>query len=92
MRLGRFHQYALERKRYEIDYSQWLQSGEIIVDFALPSPAGLTIDSVSLAQADTMLIFFASGGVAGSSYALNVTIATSLDQTKRDAITIGVLA
>lgn len=90
MRLGRFNQYALERKRYEIDYSQWLKSGEAISTQSIPAPSGLAIDNVS--QAAGVVVFYVSGGVAGSSYQATLTITTSLGQTKTDVITIGIAA
>lgn len=86
MKLGRFHQYPFERKRYEIDYTQWLKPGEVITNQVVTPPAGLTVDGVSTIAG--ILYLFASGGVAGASYSVQIAIATNFGQTKVDTIIV----
>lgn len=94
MKLARFTKAPGERKRYTIDYSDWLDTGETIstVTF-LPSPiqtGGLEVDAYSIATPATSVVFFANFGIDGTTYTLNVTITTSGGQTKEDQILFSV--
>ena len=90
MKLAKFRQAPDEVKRYAIDYSQWLQSGETItgvtfsVDNTTTPVFGTQTSSIS--NNGTGVVFFAAGGVDGQLYNLTVKITTSLGQTKDDAI------
>lgn len=88
MKLGRFHQYALERKRYEVDYTQWLKPGETITSYTAIG-SGVTVDGV--AQASGIAVFYASASAAVAGL-VTITIVTSLGQTKIDVIGIAVTA
>lgn len=90
MKLARFTKQPAERKRYSIDYSDWLDTGETIstVTF-VPSPiatGGLEIDAYSIASPATSVVFFANYGVSGTTYTVTVTITTSGGQIKEDEI------
>lgn len=95
-RLGKFLQTPTERKRYMIDYSQWLDSGEIVAsvvyspDTVTTPPllvSGNVIDPGSLG-----LTFYVSGGADGSTYKLLVTITTDRGQVKEDFVNFTVAA
>lgn len=94
MKLARFTKAPGERKRYTIDYSDWLDTSETIstVTF-LPSPiqtGGLEVDAYTIATPATSVVFFANLGIDGTTYTLNVTITTSGGQTKEDQILFSV--
>lgn len=94
MKLARFTKQPSERKRYSIDYSDWLDTGETIsaVTF-LPSPVatgGLEIDASSITPSGTSVVFFANYGVSGTTYTVTVTVTTSGGQIKEDEILFSV--
>jgi hypothetical protein len=94
MKLARFTKGPTERKRYSIDYSDWLDTGETIsaVVFA-PSPlvaGGLEVDAFTISTPATSVVFFANAGINGTTYTLDVTITTSGGQIKEDQILFSV--
>ena len=94
MKLARFTKQPSERKRYTIDYSDWLDTGETISTVAfVPSPVatgGLEIDAFSIATPATAVVFFANYGVSGTTYTVTVTITTSGGQIKEDEVLFSV--
>ena len=87
MRLGRFTKTPVERKRYAIDYSQWLDTGETVSSFVFTTtPSDLVVNAGSLDTTSTILTYFVSGGTDGQQYALDVRITTSGGQIKEDTI------
>jgi hypothetical protein len=88
MSLGKFVKSPVERKRYEIDYSEWLDTGETVSTIVFtPTPAGqLIIDAYSISSSGTSVVFFVNYGNAGISYTVDVLINTSGGQTKEDTI------
>lgn len=94
MKLARFTKGPTERKRYSIDYSDWLDTGETIsaVTFT-PSPlatGGLEVDAYTISTPATSVVFFANAGIDGTTYTLDVTITTSGGQIKEDQILFSV--
>lgn len=94
MKLARFIKQPSERKRYTIDYSDWLETSETIssVTFA-PSPiaaGGLEVDAYSIAAPATSVVFFVNYGVSGTTYTVTVTITTSGGQIKEDEVLFSV--
>ncbi len=94
MKLARFTKQPAERKRYSIDYSDWLDTGETIstVSFVTtPASAGaLVVDANSITAAGKSVVFFANDGVSGTTYTVTVTITTSGGQIKEDEILFAV--
>lgn len=87
MRLGKFIKAPAERKRYAIDYSQWLETGETISSYTLTaSPSGLLVDGALVDVTGTILVFFVSYGTAAQQYNLDVQINTSGGQIKEDTV------
>lgn len=90
MKLANFVKTPSERKRYTIDYSDWLDTGETIsaVTFAVtPSTTNtLQIDAYQIANPATSVVFFANFGDAGKQYTVDVKVTTSGGQTKEDTI------
>lgn len=96
MSLGRFSKTPAERKRYSIDYSNWLDTDETVASYVFgitpsTSPA-FVVDATSLGSSDTVLIFFVSGGVAAEQYTIDVRATTSGGQIKEDIILYSVRA
>lgn len=90
MKLARFTKAPTERKRYSIDYSDWLDTGETITAVTFtPSPlvtGGLEVDAYTISTPATSVVFFANAGISGTTYTLDVTITTSGGQIKEDQI------
>lgn len=93
-RLAKYIQSPEETKRYSIEYSDWLDTGENLADISFEitpttSPA-LSVLSSNIVLGDTggltQLRFFVTGGVAKNSYKIIVNVATSGGQEKQDTV------
>lgn len=87
--LGKFAQTTDERKRYVIDWSEWLREGETITDLVFEiTPVGnapVVVDSTIQVPVTTAVIFL-SGGDNGGNYKIIVKATTSESQVKEDEI------
>lgn len=101
MALGKYTKTPDERKRYTIDYTDWLDEGEAVStvtyevtlangDAATGSP--VVIDEDSVDGDATGAIFFASEGEDGEQYKVVATMTTSGGQVREDAILFNVKA
>lgn len=90
MLLGTKFKAPLDVKRYVIDYTDWLDTGETLVSVVFTPDSGITItgDAVSGASA----VFFVNGGVAGTTYNLDVQVTTTVGQVKDDHVVFEVVA
>lgn len=91
MKLGTFGKTPAERKRYSLDYTDWLDTGETISTrtFTVTPSTGaspLQIDASSIDASGKQLVFFANFGDNGTTYVVDVLITTSGGQTKEDQI------
>lgn len=91
MKLGTFTKTPAERKRYSIDYTDWLDTGETISTrtFTVTPTTGanpLQIDASSIDPDGKQLVFFANFGDDGTTYVVDVLITTSGGQTKEDQV------
>lgn len=90
MKLGRFFQTPTENKTYVIDYSQWLGTGETILSVSFgveqATTPPLVISDQALSASLQAVSFFASGGVDGTTYEVEVTVETSTGQIKNDQV------
>ena len=91
MRIGRYLKTPAEVKRYSIEYGDWLDTGEYVSSALMTispttSPA-LAILSQSIPVNGTSLSFFISGGLADTTYTVDVKMTTSAGQVKEDTIT-----
>ena len=91
MKLGTFQKTPVERKRYTLDYTDWLDTGETVTSFfftVTPSTGAtpLIIDASSITGSGLMVTFFANYGANGVTYVVDVLISTSGGQTKEDQI------
>lgn len=88
MRLGNFTKTPAERKRYAIDYSEWLDTGETISTFTLsiaPS-GGMYVSGSELDASNKVLVYFVAGGDLNAQYTLAVQVLTSGGQIKEDVV------
>jgi hypothetical protein len=96
MSLGRYSKTPAERKRYAIDYSEWLDTGETVSSYIFatsPTTASpLVVDATSLATGNEVLVFFVSGGIDGQQYTVDVKATTSGGQVKEDTVLFNVRA
>ena len=90
MRLGSFVKTPIERKRYAIDYSEWLDTGETLstVVYTIPvvTTPPLVVDASSIGSGNTVAVFFINGGLNGRQYTVEVVATTSGGQIKEDTI------
>lgn len=91
MKLGTFTKTPLERKRYALDYTDWLDTGETVITSAFtvtPSTGAtpLIIDASSIDPGGKQVVFFANYGDNGVTYVVDVLITTSGGQTKEDQV------
>lgn len=90
---GQFTQDVPENRRYILDYTLQLSSGETVTSltYSLSSPTGgnplaLTISNVTLNSAGTMGFFYATGGIANQQYEVAFLATTSIGQIFEDVI------
>ena len=90
MRLGSFVKTPIERKRYAIDYSEWLDTSETLATIVYTIPATTTpplvVDATSIDSGNTIAVFFINGGLNGRQYTVEVVATTSGGQIKEDTI------
>lgn len=89
MRLGKYAKLPVERKRYTVDYNEWLDEGETILA-VVPYVEGVAddfyVDGIVVGTSGRDIVFFVSGGYEGKSYNLVIEITTSGEQIKSDHI------
>lgn len=88
--IGKFRKAAADRKRYIVDYADWLSDGEIIDNVVMSgnvNPDNFYVDGYIVDTKGKEVIFYVSGGVSGTSYNASITITTSLQQIKVDNVT-----
>lgn len=94
MRLGTFAKSPQERKRYTIDYTDWLETAETITAALYTirqatSPA-LVVDAQSILTGNKKVSFYVSGGDDTETYDVEVKITTSTGQIKEDVVSFTV--
>ena len=94
--LGKYFKAPIDRKRYTISYSDWLDTGELVstVTFEVtPTDAPpVVIDGIAVDPDGKGIVFYASGGVDGTSYKALATMTSSGGQTKEDTVLYSVKA
>ncbi len=75
---------------YKYDWSDWLAGGETISSKTVTAPTGITLDSSALADANTSVVAWLSGGTAGKYYDVVCRIVTSASRTDERTIRIRV--
>lgn len=88
MKIGKFTKTPTERKRYQIDYTNWLDTGETVATraFTVEPTGSLVVDASLILTGNKAVSFFVNGGDDGETYKVVVTITTSGGQTKEDLV------
>lgn len=91
MKLGTYIKTPSERKRYSLDYTDWLETGETIVtrSFVVTPTTGATpllVDASAIDPSGKQVIFYVSAGIDGVTYEVEAFISTSDGQIKEDQI------
>lgn len=90
MKLANFIKSPLERKRYTINYTDWLDTGERVqsITFTVTPATGsaLDIDAHTIAVDGLSVVFFANLGELGEVYTVEVLMTTDGGQVKEDEI------
>lgn len=78
-----------ERKRYSIDYSEWLDTGELLSNVVFTVPVNnpttpLVVDDVAISPDGLYVQYYVSGGADGEQYEVVATATTSGAQVKVD--------
>jgi hypothetical protein len=90
MILGKYFKAPDERKRYSINYTDWLDTGELLsnVTFEVtPVDADpVVINGITIESGNKSVVFYAAGGIDGKSYKAITTATTSGGQVKEDTV------
>ena len=89
MRIAKFRKSPGDRKRYEVNYEDWLNEGEILTNVTMTgniADDAFFVDGFVVDEDGKEVIFYVSGGLAGITYEVGITIQTSLQQVKDDTI------
>lgn len=71
--------------------SNYLESGETISSFTITEETGITIDSSSLADTNTSVLVWVSGGTLNSNYDITCDAVTSNSRTVERAMNIRIV-
>lgn len=96
MAIAKYVKAATDRFRYQLDYTDWLDTGELVsnvvfhVDEVTIPP--LVIDNIQVLPTGQGVQYYISGGVDGLTYRVTATLATnsSPSQSKLDEILVTV--
>lgn len=94
MKLAKFRKSPGDRKRYEVNYEDWLNGGEVIETVTMEGNVvgdNFYVEAYIVDADGKEVIFYVSGGVTGNNYDVKITIGTSLQQIKEDTITFVVV-
>lgn len=89
-RVGKFRKVPADRKRYVIDYADWLNEDETINSVSMSGSVAFDnfyVDGYLVDTDGKQVVFYVSGGLSGVSYDVYATITTSLLQVKQDFVT-----
>lgn len=94
MYVARFQKHPDEKKKYTLDYSNWLDTGELVSSVTLtvtPSTGTpLVADGSAIDGTGTLVSFFASVGTDDVDYSVVVQATTDGGQIKVDTILFAV--
>ena len=89
MRLQKFRKGPADRKRYVIDYADWLNEDELLTGIQMTGNVPIDnfyVDGYLVDTGGKQVIFYVSGGFSGSSYDVYAKVTTSLQQVKEDNV------
>jgi hypothetical protein len=83
--LNTFTKQPAESLDYDIEYEDFLSTGDSVASgTAVATPSGLTVDAPLVVG--TALKLWVSGGTAGTTYKVEVTMTTALGRIKQDEL------
>lgn len=89
MRIGKFRKSPGDRKRYEVNYEDWLNSGETLTGVTMEGNVPedeFYVDGYLIDENQKEVIFYVSGGDQGETYTVGISVTTSFGQIKEDTI------
>lgn len=86
MILGTFTKQPADKFDYDIDYTDWLTSGDNVQGAIVSGDAGITIDSTFIN--DPRIKIWLSGGTAGITYKVTCTMTSSDGRVRQDEFKI----
>lgn len=91
MAIAKYVKAATDRKRYQIDYTDWLDTGESVtsVDFTIPvnTTTPLVVDDVQVLPSGLGVQYYVSGGEDGVTYRVLADLETNTGpQNKLDEL------
>jgi hypothetical protein len=93
-RIARYSKTAAERKRYTIDYTDWLDPGEnvsgAVFDVVVQTLVPLVVDDIEVLPSGLGVQYYISGGTPDITYEVSVTMTTSQTQIREDGIIVSV--
>lgn len=90
MMLAKFRQDTADRKRYVINYADWLNTGEKVLSTDVTGSVpedNFYVDGYTVSGDGLEVYFFVSGGSDRESYDVTLTTTTTLGQIKQDYVT-----
>jgi hypothetical protein len=86
--IGSFTQQPADKLDYDVDYSEWLQSGDSVLSTVVTAePTGLTLADLIVGSKVKVWV---SGGVNLTKYKITVTTTTALDRIKQDELKVSI--
>lgn len=90
MKLGNFKKQPTEVLDYDIDYSQWIPTGDTLLNATavvdIVGIGNLIVASIVVTPLTNIVKLWISGGVDGVTYKVTVTTATNGGRTKEDEL------
>ena len=89
--IARYTQTPAEVKKYKLDYTDWLDTGELLASANTTidvTTAPVLLAVAALTSGSTFVTVTVSGGTSDTTYIVKVTITTDGGQTKEDCIEI----
>ena len=88
--LGRYKQQPGEKRKRGVDYTEFLEAGELVI-LVVPVVTPVTspvfvVSTIVIDGAGKKFAYFIEGGVTGNTYLLELTVTTSLGQILEDEI------
>jgi hypothetical protein len=86
--IGSFTQQPADKLDYDVDYSEWLQTGDSVLSTVVTaSPSGLTLSDLIVGSKVKVWV---SGGVNLTKYKITVTTTTALGRIKQDELKVSI--
>lgn len=88
--LGTFPKQPLERLDFDIDFSEWLPTGDAILSASVIADTGIVAETPLIDITKKVVKIWATGGTTGAKYKIQVTAITTEGRIKEAEIRIRV--